>query len=72
MFNGFFWVFYNDGRGPLNMVAHYRVLIKVFPHAVGHAVNVAAIFRVGARAIGVLLGYSWVVVVGGQRARPKR
>lgn len=43
-----------------------------FAHALGHALNRPAIFRVPAAAIRLLMGESSVLVLGGQRALPKR
>lgn len=43
-----------------------------FAHALGHALHRPAIFRVPAAAIRLLMGESAVLVLGGQRALPKR
>ena len=72
MVNGILWLLDNDLRGPFNMVAPYPVRNEQFAHALGHALNRPAIFRVPAAAIRLLMGESSVLVLGGQRALPKR
>ena len=62
----------NDLRGPFNMVSPYPVHNEQFAHALGHALHRPAIFRVPAAAIRLLMGESAVLVLGGQRALPKR
>ena len=54
------------------MVSPYPVHNEQFAHALGHALNRPAIFRVPAAAIRLLMGESAVLVLGGQRALPKR
>jgi uncharacterized protein (TIGR01777 family) len=72
MVNGILWLLDNDLRGPFNMVSPYPVHNEQFAHALGHALNRPAIFRVPAAAIRLLMGESAVLVLGGQRALPKR
>lgn len=72
MVNGILWLLDNDLRGPFNMVSPYPVHNEQFAHALGHALNRPAIFRVPAAAIRLLMGESAVTVLGGQRALPKR
>ncbi|HBR0013456.1 TPA: DUF1731 domain-containing protein, partial [Klebsiella aerogenes] len=72
MVNGILWLLDNDLRGPFNMVSPYPVRNEQFAHALGHALNRPAIFRVPAAAIRLLMGESSVLVLGGQRALPKR
>ncbi|MDO5892159.1 DUF1731 domain-containing protein, partial [Klebsiella pneumoniae] len=55
-----------------NMVSPYPVHNEQFAHALGHALHRPAIFRVPAAAIRLLMGESAVLVLGGQRALPKR
>lgn len=72
MVNGILWLLDNDLRGPFNMVSPYPVRNEQFANALGHALNRPAIFRVPAAAIRLLMGESSVLVLGGQRALPKR
>ncbi|VEB96134.1 Epimerase family protein SA0724 [Cedecea lapagei] len=72
MVNGILWLLDNDLRGPFNMVAPYPVRNEQFSHALGHALKRPAIFRAPATAIRLLMGESSVLVLGGQRALPKR
>ncbi|HFZ1087257.1 TPA: TIGR01777 family oxidoreductase [Klebsiella oxytoca] len=72
MVNGILWLLDNDLRGPFNMVSPYPVRNEQFAHALGHALNRPAIFRVPAAAIRLLMGESSVLVLGDQRALPKR
>ena len=72
MVNGILWLLDNDLRGPFNMVSPYPVHNEQFAHALGHALHRPAIFRVPAAAIRLLMGESAVLVLGGQRALPKR
>ncbi|HCI2370220.1 TPA: TIGR01777 family oxidoreductase, partial [Klebsiella oxytoca] len=72
MVNGILWLLDNDLRGPFNMVSPYPVRNEQFAHALGHALNRPAIFRVPSAAIRLLMGESSVLVLGGQRALPKR
>jgi len=72
MVNGILWLLDNDLRGPFNMVSPYPVRNEQFAHALGHALNRPAIFRVPAAAIRLLMGESSILVLGGQRALPKR
>ena len=50
----------------------YPVRNEQFAHALGHALHRPAILRVPATAIRLLMGESSVLVLGGQRALPKR
>lgn len=72
MVNGIIWLLDNDLRGPFNMVSPYPVHNEQFAHALGHALNRPAILRVPAGVIRLLMGESSVLVLGGQRALPKR
>lgn len=72
MVNGIIWLLNNDLRGPFNMVSPYPVRNEQFAHALGHALNRPAIVRVPATAMRLLMGESSVLVLGGQRALPKR
>ena len=72
MVNGILWLLDNDLRGPFNMVSPYPVHNEQFAHALGHALHRPAIMRVPAAAIRLLMGESSVLVLGGQRALPKR
>lgn len=72
MVNGIHWLLNHDLQGPFNMVSPYPVRNEQFAHALGHALNRPAIVRVPATAIRLLMGESSVLVLGGQRALPKR
>ncbi|HGF0770469.1 TPA: TIGR01777 family oxidoreductase [Kluyvera georgiana] len=72
MVNGILWLLNNDLRGPFNMVSPYPVRNEQFSHALGQALNRPAFLRVPATAIRLLMGESSVLVLGGQRALPKR
>ncbi|HFZ8994285.1 TPA: TIGR01777 family oxidoreductase [Citrobacter freundii] len=72
MVNGILWLLDNDLRGPFNMVSPYPVRNEQFAHALGHALHRPAIMRVPATAMRLLMGESSVLVLGGQRALPKR
>lgn len=72
MVNGIIWLLNNDLRGPFNMVSPYPVHNEQFAHALGHALNRPAILRIPATAMRLLMGESSVLVLGGQRALPKR
>ena len=50
----------------------YPVRNEQFAHALGHALHRPAILRVPATAIRLLMGESSVLVLGGQRALPKK
>ena len=72
MVNGILWLLDNDLSGPFNMVSPYPVRNERFAHALGHALDRPAILRVPATVIRMLMGESSVLVLGGQRALPKR
>jgi len=72
MVNAILWLLDNDLRGPFNMVSPYPVRNEQFAHALGHALHRPAIVRVPATAIRLLMGEASVLVLGGQRALPKR
>jgi uncharacterized protein (TIGR01777 family) len=72
MVNAIIWLLDNDLRGPFNMVSPYPVRNEQFAHALGHALNRPAVLRVPATAMRLLIGESSVLVLGGQRALPKR
>ena len=72
MVNAILWLLDNDLRGPFNMVSPYPVRNEQFAHALGHALHRPAIMRTPATAIRMMMGESAVLVLGGQRALPKR
>ncbi len=72
MVNGILWLLNNDLRGPFNMVSPYPVRNEQFSHALGHVLNRPAFMRAPAAAVKLLMGESAVLVLGGQRALPKR
>ncbi|MDQ4428756.1 TIGR01777 family oxidoreductase [Yokenella regensburgei] len=72
MVNGILWLLDNDLRGPFNMVSPYPVRNEQFAHTLGHALNRPAVLRAPAAAIRLMMGESSVLVLGGQRALPKR
>lgn len=72
MVNAILWLLDNDLHGPFNMVSPYPVRNEQFAHALGHALQRPAILRVPATVIRLLMGESSVLVLGGQRALPKR
>jgi len=54
------------------MVAPYPVRNEQFAHALGHTLHRPAILRVPATVIRLMMGEASVLVLGGQRALPKR
>ncbi|MFB0711954.1 TIGR01777 family oxidoreductase [Buttiauxella noackiae] len=72
MVNGILWLLDNDLRGPFNMVSPYPVRNEQFSHALGHVLNRPAFMRAPAMVIRTMMGESSVLVLGGQRALPKR
>ncbi len=72
MVNGILWLLNNDLRGPFNMVSPYPVRNEQFSHSLGHVLNRPAFVRAPATAVKLLMGESSVLVLGGQRALPKR
>lgn len=72
MVNGILWLLDNDLRGPFNLVSPYPVRNEQFAHALGHALHRPAVLRAPAMAVKLLMGESSVLVLGGQRALPKR
>lgn len=72
MVNGNIWLLDNDLRGPFNMVSPYPVRNEQFAHALGHVLHRPAVLRAPATAVRLLMGESSVLVLGGQRALPKR
>ena len=72
MVNGILWLLDNDLRGPFNMVSPYPVRNEQFAHTLGHVLHRPAIMRAPAFAIRLVMGESSVLVLGGQRALPKR
>lgn len=72
MVNGIIWLLDNNLRGPFNMVSPYPVRNEQFAHALGHALHRPAVLRAPATAVRLLMGESSVLVLGGQRALPKR
>lgn len=72
MVNGILWLLDNDLRGPFNLVSPYPVRNEQFSHALGHVLNRPAFIRAPATAVRLMMGESSVLVLGGQRALPKR
>lgn len=72
MVNGILWLLDNDLRGPFNMVSPYPVRNEQFSHALGHVLKRPAFMRAPATAVKLMMGESSVLVLGGQRALPKR
>lgn len=72
MVNGILWLLDNDLRGPFNMVSPYPVRNEQFSHALGHVLNRPAFMRAPAMVVRTMMGESSVLVLGGQRALPKR
>lgn len=72
MVNGILWLLDNDLRGPFNMVSPYPVHNEQFAHALGHVLHRPTLVRTPAFAIRLLMGEAAVLVLGGQRALPKR
>lgn len=72
MVNGILWLLDNDLRGPFNLVSPYPVRNEQFSHALGHVLNRPAFIRAPATAVRMMMGESSVLVLGGQRALPKR
>lgn len=72
MANGILWLLNNDLRGPFNMVSPYPVRNEQFSHSLGHVLNRPAFMRAPAAAVKLMMGESAVLVLGGQRALPKR
>ncbi|WP_058912750.1 TIGR01777 family oxidoreductase [Entomohabitans teleogrylli] len=72
MVNGILWLLDNDLRGPFNMVSPYPVRNEQFAHTLGQVLNRPAILRVPATAVRLIMGEAAVLVLGGQRALPKR
>ena len=72
MVNAILWLLNNDLRGPFNMVSPYPVRNEQFSHSLGHVLHRPAFMRAPAAAVRLLMGESAVLVLGGQRALPKR
>ncbi len=72
MVNGILWLLDNELQGPFNMVSPYPVRNEQFTHTLGHVLSRPAFIRAPATAIKLLMGESAVLVLGGQRALPKR
>ncbi len=72
MVNAILWLLDNDLRGPFNMVSPYPVRNEQFAHALGHALHRPAILRAPTTVVKLMMGESSVLVLGGQRALPKR
>lgn len=72
MVNGILWLLDNPLSGPFNLVSPYPVRNEQFAHALGEVLHRPAIVRTPATAIRLLMGESAVLVLGGQRALPKR
>lgn len=72
MVGGIIWLLTHDLRGPFNMVSPYPVRNEQFAHALGHVLHRPAFIRQPASALRLAMGESAVLVLGGQRALPKR
>ncbi|MTD42541.1 TIGR01777 family protein [Erwinia sp. CPCC 100877] len=72
MVNAIIWLLDNDLRGPFNMVAPWPAHNEQFAHTLAHVLGRPAFVRAPAFAIRMLMGESSVLVLGGQRAKPKR
>lgn len=72
MVNGILWLLDNELRGPFNMVSPYPVRNEQFSHTLGHVLHRPTIMRAPAFAVRLMMGESAVLVLGGQRALPKR
>ncbi|WP_312584667.1 TIGR01777 family oxidoreductase [Atlantibacter sp.] len=72
MVNGILWLLDNALQGPFNMVSPYPVRNEQFTHTLGDVLSRPAFIRAPATAIKLLMGESAVLVLGGQRALPKR
>lgn len=72
MVSGIVWLLTHDLRGPFNMVSPYPVRNEQFAHALGHVLHRPAFMRQPAAALRLAMGESSVLVLGGQRALPKR
>lgn len=72
MVGGIIWLLTHDLRGPFNMVSPYPVRNEQFAHALGHVLHRPAFMRQPASALRLAMGESAVLVLGGQRALPKR
>ncbi|MTH46398.1 TIGR01777 family oxidoreductase [Intestinirhabdus alba] len=72
MVNGILWLLDNDLRGPFNMVSPYPAHNAQFAHTLGRVLHRPALLRVPETAVRLLMGESAALVLGGQRALPKR
>lgn len=72
MANAVIWLLNNDLRGPFNMVSPYPAQNEQFAHALGHALHRPAVMHVPAATVRLMMGESATLVLGGQRALPKR
>lgn len=72
MVSGIIWLLTHDLRGPFNMVSPYPVRNEQFAHTLGHVLHRPAFIRQPASALRLAMGESSVLVLGGQRALPKR
>lgn len=72
MVSGIIWLLSHDLRGPFNMVSPYPVRNEQFAHTLGHVLHRPAFVRQPAVALRLAMGESSVLVLGGQRALPKR
>lgn len=72
MANAILWLLDNDLRGPFNMVSPYPVRNEQFAHTLGRVLHRPAILRAPATAVRLIMGESSVLVLGGQRALPRR
>lgn len=72
MVNALLWLLDNPLHGPFNMTSPYPVRNEHFAHTLGRVLHRPALIRVPAAAIRLLMGESAVLVLGGQRALPKR
>ncbi|MBK4715882.1 MULTISPECIES: TIGR01777 family oxidoreductase [Tenebrionibacter/Tenebrionicola group] len=73
MVNGIIWLLSHDSlRGPFNMTSPYPVRNEQFAHTLGQVLHRPAFIRQPAAALRLAMGESSVLVLGGQRALPKR
>lgn len=72
MVNGIIWLLNHPLSGPFNLVSPCPVVNAQFAQALGKALNKPARLAVPALMMRLLMGESSVLVLGGQRAFPKR
>lgn len=72
MVNGILHLLTHDVRGPFNMVSPYPVRNEQFAHTLGHVLHRPALLRQPAGILRMIMGESSVLILGGQRALPKK